>query len=378
MDNVKNFISSLMSAISNCSLYSKDHASVDEFSKRSLKILEKLLKESDKFEIMLIEDDLIINKSPFKDIGLQVDNLKKRLKRKGLSRIEFLPGLTFDELRQFIPEILETDKKMSVFSHIKIGVLDVRLEEAKTEDDFNSDDISEFLSEQIEIIKRICEDISSSKQVNIPSLNQVMGNFVSAFRRKANVLQLLSHAKFREEYSYIHATNVSVLSIFQMKTLGFKEGLFLRDIGMAGLLHDVGKSFISGEALGKKGSLNEKEWAVIKLHPLLGARFLSSLKGLPPLVPVIAFEHHLKYDGQGYPERQVCQKRQHICSQVVAISDCFDALRSTRPYRKGLEIKEILSIMEKDAERAFNPFLLENFMRRMDNALHSFSIKSSN
>jgi HD-GYP domain-containing protein (c-di-GMP phosphodiesterase class II) len=372
MENVKNFISALMATISNCSLYSKDHVSVDDFSVKSFKILEKLLKESDKLEIMLIEDDLIINKSSFKDIGLQVDNLKKRLKRKGLSYIEILPGVTFEELKQFIPEILETDKKMPVFSHVKTGVLDIQLEEAKTEEDFDSGDIPEFLSEQIEIVKEIYKNISSAQQINIPTLNHVIGNFVSAFKKKVNVLRLLSHAKSREEYSYIHATNVSVLSIFQMRTLGIKDGLFLRDIGTAGLLHDVGKLFISGETLGKKGSLEEKEWAVIKLHPLLGARFLSSLKGLPPLVPVVAFEHHLKYDGQGYPEQQVSQEKQHICSQVAAISDCFDALRSTRPYRKGLEIREILSIMEKDAERAFNPFLLENFMRRMDKALHAF------
>ena len=116
MVKVRNFISALMSAISNCSLYSKDHASVDEFSRKSLEILENLLKESDKFEIMLIEDDLIINKTSFKEIGLQVDNLKKRMKRKGLSRIEFLPSVTFEELRQFISEILETDKQNDCIS----------------------------------------------------------------------------------------------------------------------------------------------------------------------------------------------------------------------------------------------------------------------
>jgi len=366
---IKNFISALMSAISNCSLYSKEHASVDGFTQKTLKILENLLKESDKFEMMLIEDDLIINKTSFKEIGFQVDNLKKRIKRKGLSRIEFLPNVTFEEMRQFISEITDTDNKMSVFPHIKTGVLDIQLDEAKTDDDFDSNDISGFLSQQTEIVKEIYKDIASTQQTNIPRLNQVMGNFLSAFRKKVNVLKLLSHAKSREEYSYIHATNVSVLSIFQMKTLGVKESLFLRDIGIAGLLHDIGKLFISGDILGKRGVLEEKEWAVIKLHPLHGARFLSSIGGLAPLVTIVAFEHHLKYDGQGYPHLNVF-KNQHICSQVVSISDCFDALRSTRPYRKGLEIKEILAIMQKDTSRAFNPFLLENFIRRIDKALH--------
>ena len=253
MVTVKKFLSALMSAISNCSLYSKNHVSVDTFIQKSIKMLDNLLQESDKFEIMLIEEDLIINKTLFKEIGLQADNLIKRMKRKGLSRIEFLPNVTPEEMRQFISDILETGKKTPAFPHIKTGVLDIQLEEAKTDDDFDSDDISGFLSQQTEIVREIYKDIASTQQTDVPRLNQVMGNFLSAFRKKVNVLKLLSHAKSREEYSYIHATNVSVLSIFQMKALGVKESLFLRDIGIAGLLHDIGKLFISGETLAKKG-----------------------------------------------------------------------------------------------------------------------------
>ena len=369
MDTIKVFISTLTSAISNCSLYSKDHTSIDEFTRRSLAILEKLLEESGGFEIMLIEDDFIINKTSFKEIGLQVNNLKKRLKRKGLSRIEFLPGVAFEELRQFIPEILEIDKKVPAFPHIKTGVLDIQTEESKTKDDFDNDDISGFVSKQTEIVKQIYQDISHSKQTNIERLNDVIGNFVSAFRKKTNILNLITYAKSREEYTYIHATNVSVLSIFQMETLGIRESLFLRDIGIAGLLHDVGKLFISKETLDKQDVLEEKDWEEIKLHPLYGARFLSSIGELPPLAPLVAFQHHLKYNGQGYPELRMSHMKQHICSQVVAISDCFDALRSTRPYRKGFEIKEILPLMQKDASCSFNPFLLSNFIRRINKAL---------
>ena len=373
MVRVKNFICAFMSALSNCSLYSKDHTSVEAFSRKSFVMLEEIMKEFANLEIMIIEDDLIINKTSFKELGLQVDNLKKRLKRKGVSFINFLRGITYEELREFIPGILDFDKKIPVFPHIKVGVLDLQIEESKIEEDFDNYDTLGFLPEQIEHIKEIFHDISSVQQISIPRLNQVMGHFVSALRKNMDVLNLLSHAKSREEYTYIHATNVSVLSIFQMKTLGVKESLFLRDIGIAGLLHDVGKLFISKETLGKEGALEKKEWEVIKLHPLHGARFLSAIKGIPRIAPIVAFEHHLKYNGQGYPELQLSQERQHISSQVVAISDCFDALRSTRPYRKGLEIKDILSIMEKDSDHGFNPFLLENFMRRMDKELYALS-----
>lgn len=369
METVKTFISALMSAVSNCSLYSKDHTSVDEFTRKSLAILDKLLKELAVLEIMLVEDDLIINKTPFREKGLQGANLIKRLKRKGLARVEFLQGVTFEELRQFITELIEINKKMSVFPHIRSGVLAIQLEEARTEADFDSDDISSFVSRQVEMVKEIYRDISHSKKLNITRMDEIIGNFIAVFRKKANILKLLSHAKSLEEYTYIHATNVSALSIFQMETLGVREKLILHDVGIAGLLHDVGKLFISVGALSKKDRLEEKEWEEIKLHPLYGARYLSTIEGLPHLATVVAFQHHLRYDGQGYPELCMNSIKQHIFSQTVAISDFFDALRSARPYRKGLEIKETLPLMKKEVGRAFNPFLLDNFIRRMNKAL---------
>lgn len=76
------------------------------------------------------------------------------------------------------------------------------------------------------MVKEIYEDIPHLKQTKIPRLNEVIVNFVSAFRKKTNILKLLCYAKSKEEYSYIHATNVSVLSIFQMETLGVKDRLF--------------------------------------------------------------------------------------------------------------------------------------------------------
>jgi HD-GYP domain-containing protein (c-di-GMP phosphodiesterase class II) len=369
METVKTFISALMSAVSNCSLYSKDHTSVDEFTRKSLAILDKLLNELTVLEIMLVEDDLIINKTPFRGKGLQGAHLIKRLKRKGLSRVEFLEGITFEELRQFIAELIETSKTMSVFPHIRSGVLSVQLEEAMTEGDFDSNDVSSFASRQAEMVKEIYHNISHSKTLNIARLNGIIGNFISAIRKKANILKLLSHAKSLEEYTYIHATNVSVLSIFQLESLGVREKLILHDVGIAGLLHDVGKSFISLGTLSKKITLEEKEWAEIKLHPLYGARYLSSIEELPHLATVVAFQHHLRYDGHGYPELRMSSIKQHILSQTVAISDFFDALRSARPYRKGLEIKEVLALMKKEVGRAFDPFLLDNFIRRMHKAL---------
>ncbi len=125
-----------------------------------------------------------------------------------------------------------------------------------------------------------------------------------------NILRLISPVKSYSEYTYTHATNVAVLSMFQAETLGIRDTL-LRDIGISALLHDVGKLFISKDILEKSASLDKEEWEEIKMHPLYGARYLAKLEGIPSLAPIVAYEHHLRFDGKGYPSLITGEKK-HI------------------------------------------------------------------
>lgn len=360
MEALKKFITTLTIAISNCSLYSKEHELVEEYAKKVMSAIEMLIKE--RIEIMMIEDDLIINKIPVRDAGLHGIKFVRRLKRKGISRVDLLKGVTLSEIKQFIIDMSETEREPSKYPHIKTGTIDIHLDEQRSKD-FDIGELSHFTSEQIHMVKEIYYSISPFKKLKVAGLEEIVSNFILTFQREVNVLKLLSPVRSYSEYTYTHATNVAVLSMFQAESLGFK-GKLLHDIGISGLLHDVGKLFISKDVLDKKGSLDEDEFAEMKRHPLYGAVYLARIDGLPRLAPVIAFEHHLKYDGTGYPKLNIISERkQHICSQIVAISDFFDALRSSRPYRRSLDVKEILALMKKDAGKDFNPFLRDNFAR---------------
>ncbi|MEK7307266.1 MAG: HD domain-containing phosphohydrolase, partial [Nitrospirota bacterium] len=200
-------------------------------------------------------------------------------------------------------------------------------------------------------------------------LEEIVVNFVLAFRREANILKLISPVKSYSDYTYTHATNVAVLTMFQAESLGVKDKLS-QEIGIAALLHDVGKLFVPKEILDKQGKLDEKEWEEIQRHTLYGAKYLAKIDGLVRIAPIVAMEHHMKYDGLGYPKYSHGTKAQHICSQIVSIADFFDALRSKRPYKKDWEIKEILALMKQNAGKDFNPFLVDNFSRTIMKALN--------
>jgi len=364
VERIKKFISVFQTTISTCSLYSKNHISLDDMTQKAFSILNELLTEQDSLKIMIVENDLIVDNNPLRDTGIHTANLIKRFKRRGISRIDFLKGVTFSEIKQFIVDLSETDKGLKTYPNIKTGVIDVRLGGLKVDADFDISNLPRFTSEQIETVKEVYHDISYFRRLNTAGLEEIVVNFIVTFRKAANILQLISPVRSYSEYTYTHATNVAVLSMFQAESLGVTDEL-LRDIGIAALLHDVGKLFISNEILEKNGPLEEDEWDEIRQHTLYGARYLTKADDLTRLAPIVALEHHLRYDSQGYPKLNITSKRQHICSQIVAISDFFDAMRSRRPYRRELETKEILSLMKTKAGTEFNPLLLDNFLRIM-------------
>ncbi len=366
MELTRVFISTLNTAISNCSLYSSEHENVEESAERVFSVLDKFPEEM--LEIMLIGDDLVVNRAPVKDAGLHGRNFVKRLKRKGISRVEFLNGVAPSEIRQFIVNISQTDAEVKKFPHIRTGVTGVRLGMPDTDSEIELDDMPEFNATQSDKVKDIYSDISHFKKLGTIGLEDIVINFISTFKKEANLLKLLSPVKSYSEYTYTHATNVSVLSMFQAELLGIK-GQLLYDIGIAALLHDIGKLFISNEILDKKVSLDEIEFSEMTRHTLLGAKHLIQIEGITRLAPIVALEHHRKYDGTGYPAINGNGRSQHIFSQIVAISDFFDAMRSWRPYRHSWQTKDIITIMKKHSGTDFNPFLLDNFIRMLHTAL---------
>lgn len=354
-------ISSIMTALSNCSLYSKDHPFVSEFSERAVKISQELFKE-DNLNLTILGDTLIINEEPLREIGTHVQNFIKRMKKKGIERITISKGITSQELMDFIVA-LSGYEKISSTSHISVGILEVK---------FRSEgiDISSFVNEKIEKIKEVYTTAARFKKIDMVSLEDAVAGFISALKRENNVLKVISPVRSHSEYTYVHITNVSILTIFQAELLGLK-GEILHEAGLAGLLHDIGKTYVPKEILEKNTGLTPGEWEEIKKHPVYGALYLSTLPEVPRLAVIAAFEHHMKYDGSGYPDTKRYGKRQHLISQLVAIADFFDAMRTHSAYRRSLGIHDVIKLMIEYAGTDFNPLLVENFIDGLKR-IHAF------
>jgi len=358
-------VTMLSLAISNASLYSPDHETVGKSIANVIAAIGETPEGS--VEVMVVDDDLVVNKVRLKEGDLHGTGLVRRLKRRGVSWVEFTRGVTAGEMKEFVADIVEPGRTRREYPHVGIGAIGVR--RASGGESGLDDSIPEGIDQgRVDRLKEIYSGMSSFKRLEVRGLEEIVAAFVVAIRQEANVLKMVSPVKAYSEYTYTHATNVALLSIVQAEALGIGDAL-LHEIGVAALMHDVGKLFISKDILDKKGKLEKEEFEEMMLHPLYGAHYLAGTKDLTRLAPMAAFEHHRKFDSTGYPRLKAGEKGQHVCSQIVAIADFFDALRSNRPYRDGWEAERILSLMREDAGGAFSPRLLANFEALLREAL---------
>ncbi len=136
----------------------------------------------------------------------------------------------------------------------------------------------------------------------------------------------------------------------------------LHEIGIAALLHDVGKTFIPDEILSKSGMLSSEERTIIEAHPVKGCLYLMELAEIPKIVMISALEHHLKFDGTGYPAIRPGWKP-NIVAQMITIADVFDALRSRRSYKEPKPLDVVEEILRKEKGTTFNPALVDVFLK---------------
>jgi HD-GYP domain-containing protein (c-di-GMP phosphodiesterase class II) len=355
MSETADFIADIMIAISNCTLYRKEHPAVLHLCETAHGRLGALYAE-DTFSIALLDGSLHVNNQPFSEKSLHVKNFMKKLKRKEIEKIIISRGVTANELMEFTAEVALSRRITGTYPHIMWGIVEVKRGSGA------GVDVSTVMEENIEKLKGVFHGVSRFKRLDMAGLEEIVVSFIETLKHEVNILKVISPTKSYSDYTFTHNTNVSVLSIFQAQALEFRDEI-LHDIGLAGLLHDVGKMFISKEVLGKQGKLTDREWEEMKKHPTYGAMYLATLPDIPKYALVAAYEHHMKFSGGGYPATRRKGGRQHIISQLISISDFFDALRTDRPYRKSVDPSSIVGLLTETSGKDFNPYLVENFVR---------------
>ena len=191
----------------------------------------------------------------------------------------------------------------------------------------------------------------------------LVDSLAQAVAQNRTALMALTALKDYDNYTFTHMVNVSILVMAQARSLGI-DGTLLREFGLAALMHDIGKVRTPLEVLNKPDKLTDAEFAIMRMHVVDGAEILRRTPDIPALAPVVAFEHHLRLDGTGYP-MGVKRATLNLGTMLCSISDVYDAMRSQRAYQGAYPTERILAVLQKSDGVHFDQHLVRRFAQLM-------------
>jgi len=213
------------------------------------------------------------------------------------------------------------------------------------------------------VIENVFNDVKKGKPIDLGNAFKTIDSMTDSILRNKDAFLSLSVVKGHDNYTFYHSMNVCTLCLTMGRYLCFsKEDLLA--IGMGALLHDIGKIKIPLSILNKPGKLTEEEFAVMKKHAEYSSEILSHYSSLRWDSINLAYEHHERFDGSGYP-LNLKGDRINQFALIAAIADVFDALTTDRPYREAMPVDVAMEKIFQWGEKDFAPPLVEKFVQCM-------------
>jgi HD-GYP domain-containing protein (c-di-GMP phosphodiesterase class II) len=371
------FLTALGQAFATATLYSPGHPARDRAEDQAWEALNRLLEEEPRPRFTFVDGEVVY--------GLQV--LRQlhewewgdRLSKAQVQRLEFVPPVPREEFTEFLRDVFQRLNQQAIDTaevrqlregHIKYGPIVVRGSEgaALPAADFATATIAYTLDEEMETIKWLHEQVQQNSALPVLEAESVVRSLAVAMHSQGQVFMPLLQLKEFDQYTTTHASNVAVLAMALGEHLNLGPAL-VRSLGTAGLMHDLGKVRIPHEVLVKPGAFTDAERAIMRRHPADGARLLMERPRGLELAAVVAYEHHIMLNGEGYPTFHFTRDC-HYASKLVHVCDVYDALCTNRPYRDAWPSEMALAYLEERARVEFDPDIVTAFCLMMRQWVH--------
>ena len=210
-------------------------------------------------------------------------------------------------------------------------------------------------------IASMFEEARMGKVAQTESAASITNEIYLSVMRNPGALISLSRLKTVDDYTYMHSVAVCALMIALGRNMGLDEAI-IKPLGMAGLLHDIGKMKIPDEVLNKPGKLTDEEFEVAKSHPLSGWEMLKDAPEVDDIALDVCLHHHERVDGSGYPEK-LCGDTMSLYAKMGAVCDVYDAITSDRVYKKGWSPADSIRKMATWKNSHFDGVVFDNFVK---------------
>jgi len=212
-----------------------------------------------------------------------------------------------------------------------------------------------------EAVVSMFQEVRMGKAISAEAANELVDEISSSVMRNPGALISLARLKTADDYTYMHSVAVCALMVSLARQLKLDENQ-IRDAGMSGLLHDLGKAMIPMEILNKPGKLTDEEFDLIKSHPAEGHRLLIEGGTVGEIPLDVCLHHHEKVDGRGYPH-QLKDEQISLFAKMGAVCDVYDAITSNRPYKAGWDPAESIRKMTEWCNGHFDTNVFQSFIK---------------
>ncbi|NQT27763.1 HD domain-containing protein [candidate division KSB1 bacterium] len=378
-DKVKLLVSSLARAVQMNRIYEDKHTLTKEALDQLFMQLLQVLSEKVELTIGIMGDEVIFEGGPVFTAQKRHEGFIEYLKSLGIKKINFKSGIEKMELFSFIqfiskkPDINETPEDLQKrfraagIQHVAIGQIGGKVQTKRPElKNLNLEKLVKHdYKESVDFLTKTYKDLKNKESMNLTSARQIVDGLLNNIVKNNNLLPMLTSIKTHDEGMFEHGVNVTVFTMLQAEMLGLDDRLLV-DVGMASLLHDIGRLSESDDQsalteLPTSGSNSTEDKEKIQLDKdLKGAKILLQTEGIPVLAAITAFEHNMRFDLKG-PPRKIYGKHLNLVSMMIAISDYYDILRKKPEYYEEGGPEKAYDEMLAMSGTHFQPDLLQNF-----------------
>lgn len=209
-------------------------------------------------------------------------------------------------------------------------------------------------------IKRLLASAQLGQALNLKEAQAAVKDCVERVLNNPNAILWLTRLKHQDEYTAEHSVNVCLLSI----ALGREMELApyeLENLGICGLMHDIGKMKVPAAILNKPGPLDPQEFAEMARHTVYAKQLLMGRTDIYPGAVDVAYSHHERLDGKGYP-RGIDSSKLSLFTRIVTVADAYDAMTSDRCYKSGMSSLDALKVLNNNSGSQFDPELVRRFV----------------
>ncbi|MGC8685342.1 MAG: HD-GYP domain-containing protein [bacterium] len=358
-------ITLLTGTVKNLSLYPRTHPTVHGAVRTVNTILHRLLSRHREIVVAIIRNTLFVEKTPFYTTTKGIEEFIDKLTKIKINGIVFNRTVNEKEILLLLESINiapeDLSKQGGITTRLKnLGVKGIEIK--NIEEDVKTDIFKTYMAARDEIIN-IMSELRLGHIPEHTKIKELINDLNDAMLKDKNTLLCLTMLQDYDEYTFNHSVNVGILSLSIGQELGLKNEELLY-VGLAGILHDIGKTRVKREIILKPARLTDEEWVEMKKHPVHGKDIIYEIGGIGEKTAHFVLYHHLKYNLSGYPA-PVGLTSQPEGSMIVAIADTYDSMTTLRPYQKRFDPKESIEFISSKAGEDFEPEYVKAFIRAL-------------